>query len=87
MRHVDRACQFDEDGSMSITLDQHKTAKSGKYAYMHMSQETFQLLKTYATVVRGTGDNIGDQPVFATPGDEELRHTTINQWLQSTWRK
>ncbi|KAH3716481.1 hypothetical protein DPMN_059204 [Dreissena polymorpha] len=62
MRHVDKAVQFDED-QMSIKLDQHKTATSGKYAYLHMSGDTYNLQVTYASVVRGNGDDTGDQPV------------------------
>ncbi|KAH3836403.1 uncharacterized protein LOC127880039 [Dreissena polymorpha] len=87
MKHVHRSVEFDNN-QMSIKLEDHKTAPSGKYAYFHMPRDVYNMLLGYCKLVRQgkeDEDSAGDQPVFGT-GYEDACHSAINKWLKGAWK-
>ncbi|KAH3864375.1 hypothetical protein DPMN_027392 [Dreissena polymorpha] len=85
MKHVHKAVPFGNNMNMSIRLEVHKTALSGKFAYLHMSKKVYDMLLGYCKVViKDQGD--GDQYVFGE-GDPYARNNAVNRWLQKAWAK
>ncbi|KAH3851496.1 uncharacterized protein LOC127874772 isoform X2 [Dreissena polymorpha] len=73
---------------MSIKLEDHKTAPSGKYAYFHMPRDVYNMLLGYCKLVRqgnADEDTAGYRPVFGTV-DEDACHSAINKWLKAAWK-
>ncbi|KAH3696292.1 hypothetical protein DPMN_083757 [Dreissena polymorpha] len=74
---------------MSIKLEEHKTASSGKYAYFHMPRELYNMLLGYCKLVRqgkADDDAAGEEYVFGK-GNEDAGHSAINRWIKAAWKK
>ena len=86
MKHVHKAVPFGNSmDNMSIRLETHKTALSGKFAYLHMTKKVYQWILGYCKVVIKDQQD-GEQYVFGD-GDADARNNAVNRWLQKAWAK